>query len=40
MDAHLGIAGLFQPLENHGQRFIGVDKNSTQGEPPIFDLIS
>ena len=28
VDAHLGIAGLFQPLENHGQRFIGIDKNT------------
>jgi hypothetical protein len=34
MDAHLGIAWLFQPFENHSQRFICVDKNSAQGKPP------
>ena len=34
VDPHLGIAGLFQPLEDHGQRFIGVDENSAHGIPP------
>ena len=28
VDTHLGIAGFFQPLEDHRQRFIGIDKNS------------
>ncbi len=27
VNANLGIAGFFQPFENHGQRFIGIDKN-------------
>jgi hypothetical protein len=35
MDAYLGIIGLFQPLEDHGERFIGVDKYSAQDEPPL-----
>src|SRR5438309_1338509 len=28
VDPHLGIAGFCQPLENHRQRFVGVDKSS------------
>ena len=29
----IGIAGLFQPLKDHGQRFIGVDENSAHAYP-------
>mgnify|MGYP003694014421 CR=1 FL=1 len=32
---HLGIAGLLQPLEDHGQRSIGIDKNSAHGGSPF-----
>ena len=35
VDPHLGIARLLQPLEDHGQRFIGVDENSAHGFPPV-----
>src|SRR5439155_13109559 len=35
VDPHLGIAGLFKPLKNHGQRFIGVDENSAHCIPPF-----
>src|SRR6185436_9390044 len=37
VDPHLGVARLLQPLENHGQRFIGVDKNSAHGFPLVLD---
>ena len=30
MNAHLGIAGFCQSLQNHGQRLIGIDKHSAQ----------
>ena len=36
VDPHLGIARLLQPLEDHGQRFIGVDENSAHGLPPRY----
>ena len=39
VDPHLGIAGLFQPLEDHGQRFIGVDEYSAQREPPRVQMM-
>ena len=39
MDPHLGIAGLVQPLEDHRQRFIGIDKNSAHGNPPFLDSV-
>ena len=37
MDANLGIAWFFQPLEDHGQRFIGIDKNTAHGNSSGFD---
>jgi hypothetical protein len=37
MNAHLGIAGFFEPLEDHRQRFIGIDKNTVHVKPPAID---
>ena len=34
VDADLGIAGLALPLEDLGERIIGVDKNSAHGDSP------
>jgi hypothetical protein len=34
VDPDLWIAGFFQPLENHRQRFIGIDKNTVHGSSP------
>jgi hypothetical protein len=35
MDANLGIAGLFQPLKDNGERFIGIDKYTVHGNSPV-----
>jgi hypothetical protein len=37
VDPHLRIAGLLQPIEDLGQRFIGVDKNSPHELSPLID---
>ena len=37
VDPYPGIAGLLQPLEDLGQRFIGVDKNSAHEFSPLID---
>jgi hypothetical protein len=33
----LGIAWFSQPFEDHGQRFIGIDKYTAHGSPSGFD---
>src|SRR6516162_2949826 len=35
IDRDLGIAGLFQPHKDFGKRWVGVDKYSAHGIPPI-----